>query len=63
VSTQVRRGVQKISLPMVLEIIEQQEFGPAAPPIPDTAAKRRLALVTAAKAVAMALTPGIDPIK
>jgi hypothetical protein len=60
---QVRRSVPKISLPMVLELVEAQEWGPSAPRIPPSAAKDRLAEVTAAKAVAMALTPGIDPIK
>jgi cell division protease FtsH len=59
----VRRSVPKISLPMVLELVEAQEWGPSAPRIPPSAAKDRLAEVTAAKAVAMALTPGIDPIK
>lgn len=53
----------KITLPMVLELVEAQEWGPSAPKIPPTAAKERLAHITAAKAVAMALTPGLDPIK
>lgn len=48
---------------MVLELIEAQEWGPSTPKIPYTAAKERLAHITAAKAVAMALTPGLDPIK
>jgi hypothetical protein len=60
---QVRRSVPKITLPMVLELVEAQEWGPSAPKIPPTAAKERLAHITAAKAVAMALTPGLDPIK
>ena len=59
----VRRSVDKITLPMVLEVIEAQEWGPSAPRIPPSEAKERLALVTAAKAVAMALTPGVEPIK
>ncbi|KIZ04815.1 cell division protease FtsH [Monoraphidium neglectum] len=59
----VRRGVEKITLPMVLEVIEAQEWGPGAPKIPPSEAKDRLALVTAAKAVALALTPGVEPIK
>lgn len=53
----------KITLPMVLELIEAQEWGPTTPKIPYTAAKERLAHITAAKAVALALTPGLDPIK
>lgn len=53
----------KITLPMVLELIEAQEWGPSAPKMPYTAAKERLAHITAAKAVALALTPGLDPIK
>jgi cell division protease FtsH len=48
---------------MVLEIIETQQHGPSAPPIPPSEAKWRLALITAAKAVAFALTPGLEPIK
>lgn len=48
---------------MVMELVEAQEWGPSAPRIPPSAAKNRLAEVTAAKAVAMALTPGIEPIK
>jgi cell division protease FtsH len=48
---------------MVLELIEAQEWGPSTPKIPYTAAKDRLAHITAAKAVALALTPGLDPIK
>lgn len=55
--------MDKISLPMVLEVIEAQEWGTTAPRIPESEAKARLAYVTAAKAVAMALTPGIEPIK
>lgn len=39
-----------------------QEWGTVAPKIPPSEAKNRLALVTAAKAVALALTPGLDPI-
>lgn len=60
---QVRRSVPKITLPMVLELIEAQEWGPSTPKIPYTAAKDRLAHITAAKAVALALTPGLDPIQ
>jgi cell division protease FtsH len=44
---QVRRGVEKITLPMVLEVIEAQEWGPGAPKIPPSEAKDRLALVGA----------------
>ncbi len=49
---QVRRSTEKISLPMMLDIIENQEWGPSAARIPPSEAKNRLALVTAAKAVA-----------
>jgi hypothetical protein len=59
----VRRATDKITLPMVMEVIEAQEWGPSAPRIPPSEAKSRLAFVTAAKAVAMALTPGLEPIK
>lgn len=60
---QVRRSVDKISLPMVLELIEGINWGTAADKLPPSEAKNRLALVTAAKAVALALTPGVDEIK
>lgn len=59
----VRKSVQTISLPMVLDIIENLNFGPTSPKIPPSEAKNRLAIVTAAKAVAFALTPGVDVIK
>lgn len=63
VCLQVRRSVEKITLSMMLELVEAQEWGPSAPRIPASEAKNRLSLITAAKAVALALTPGIDPIK
>jgi len=59
----VRRGVDKISLPMVMELVEGLNWGTRAARIPPSEAKDRLAMVTAAKAVAFALTPGLDPIK
>ncbi|GLC47538.1 hypothetical protein PLESTB_001403000 [Pleodorina starrii] len=59
----VRRNVPTISLPMVLELVEGLDWGDKAPRIPESEAKDRLALVTAAKAVAFALTPGLEPIK
>lgn len=37
--------MEKISLPMVLEVIEAQEWGAGAPRIPASEAKDRLALV------------------
>ena len=43
----VRRNVDAITLPMVLELIEAQEWGPSAPRIPASEAKTRLARVTA----------------
>lgn len=49
--------------PPQTQLIEAQEWGPSAPRIPPSEAKNRLAAVTAAKAVAMALCPGIEPIK
>jgi len=59
----VRKRTPKISLPMVLELIETLNFGGTAPKLPDGEAKRRLAAITAAKAVAFALTPGVDVIR
>lgn len=50
-----RRGCRPHARPL-------QEWGSVAPKIPPSEAKNRLALVTAAKAVALALTPGLDPI-
>lgn len=45
----VRRNVDKISLPMVLELVEGINWGARSPKIPPSEAKDRLALVTAAK--------------
>ncbi|GFR40632.1 hypothetical protein Agub_g1214 [Astrephomene gubernaculifera] len=59
----VRRSVPAISLPLVMELVEGLNWGEKAPRIPDSQAKDRLALVTAAKAVAFALTPGLEPVK
>ncbi|PNH06599.1 ATP-dependent zinc metalloprotease FtsH [Tetrabaena socialis] len=59
----VRRNVPAITLPLVLELVENLNWGEKAPRIPDSEAKDRLAMVTAAKAVAFALTPGLEPIK
>ncbi|KAG2494742.1 hypothetical protein HYH03_006989 [Edaphochlamys debaryana] len=59
----VRRSVPAINLPLVLELVQGLNWGDQAPRIPESEAKDRLALVTAAKAVAFALTPGLEPIK
>lgn len=59
----VRRNVSQISLPMMLELVEGINWGVAAGRIPASEAKDRLALVTGAKAVALALTPGLERIK
>ncbi len=48
---------------MVLDLVEAAEWGPSAPAIPPSPAKDRLAGATAAKAVALALTAGVEPIK
>jgi len=58
----VRRSVDKISLGMALELVEGIDWGMRTPKIPSGEAKDRLALVTAAKAVAFALTPGMEKI-
>lgn len=54
----VRRSVPDITLPLVMELVEGINWGQPAPRLPSGEAKNRLALVTAAKAVAFALTPG-----
>ncbi len=54
----VRRNVSKISLPMMLELVEGINWGTAVGKIPPSESKNRLALITGAKAVAFALTPG-----
>ena len=59
----VRRNVDKISLPMVLEIVEGVNWGTKYPKIPPSESKDRLALITAAKAVTFALTPGMERLK
>lgn len=59
----VRRSVPRITLPLVLDLVDHLEHGLPAGKLPDSAAKQRLATVTAAKAVAFALTPGLERIK
>jgi cell division protease FtsH len=58
----VRRDEPCITLPLLMELVELQEWGPPTRRIPATPAKRRLAHLTAAKAVAYALTPAIEAI-
>jgi len=59
----VRRSVPKITLPLVLDLVEGSANGLPGGRLPPSEAKNRLALVTAAKAVAFALTPGLERIK
>jgi ATP-dependent Zn protease len=58
----VRRDEPCVTLPLLMELVELQEWGPPTRRIPQTPAKRRLAHLTAAKAVAYALTPAIEAI-
>lgn len=59
----VRKSMERITLPLMLEIIDNYEHGEEVPRLPAGEGKNRLALTTAAKAVAYALTPGCDAIK
>lgn len=59
----VRRNVESITLPMMVDIIEGINWGERAGKIPPSEAKGRLAAITAAKGVSLALTPGVEWIK
>lgn len=60
---QVRHQKEVIDLPLIQEAIDKRELGLATARLPDTPAKRRLALVQAARAVAMAITPGVPQLE
>ena len=60
---QVRHQKESIDLALIQEAVDKRELGLATGRLPDSAAKRRLALVEAGRAVALALTPGIPPLE
>ena len=60
---QVRHQKLAIDLPLIQEAIDKRQLGLATGRLPDSEAKRRLALVEAGRAVALALTPGIPPLE
>lgn len=59
----VRKNKSEIDFGIMLEAMEKVKYGLPQSPLPDGEAKRRLTLVHAARSVALAVTPGIPPIK
>lgn len=60
---QVRRDSPDIDLPILKEAMDKVRLGLRHTPLPDSPAKRRYAVVEAARAVAFALTPGLPPLE
>eukprot|EP00884_Botryococcus_braunii_P006727 jgi/Botrbrau1/16055/Bobra.7_2s0029.1 len=58
----VRKQRAEISLDLIREAMDRRSLGLPMGRLPDSEAKRRVALITAARAVTLALTPGIPPI-
>ena len=59
----MRKQEQEISLQLINEVMDKKGLGSAGPRLPNTQAKRHLALSAAAKAVVIALTPGMPPLQ
>lgn len=59
----VRKNKSEIDFTIMLEAMEKVKYGLPQSPLPDGEAKRRMTLVHAARSVALALTPGVAPIK
>lgn len=55
--------MQEISLALVREVMDKRVMGLAGTPLPESPAKRRLAAVSAARAVVISLTPGLPPLQ
>lgn len=60
---QVRRDKGEIDLQIINEVMDKKVLGSAASRLPESAAKRQLALISAARAVVIALTPGMPQIQ
>lgn len=48
---------------LIREVMDKKVMGLAGNPLPDSTAKRRLALVSAARAAVICLTPGMPPLQ
>ena len=59
----VREGKRGIDMPVILEAMDKVKLGLPGRPLPENEGKRRFALVQAAKAVAVALTPAMPQIE
>lgn len=59
----VRRDSPTLTLDVLKEAMDKVRLGLPHTPLPDSDAKRRFALVEAARAVAFALTPGLPPLE
>ena len=60
---QVRKDEKEISMEIVNEVMDKKILGLAASRLPDSPAKEHLARVVAARAVVIALTPGMPPLQ
>lgn len=59
----MRRDKLEIDLQIINEVMDKKVLGSASTRLPDSPAKRRLALIAAAKAVVIALTPGMPQLQ
>ena len=62
-AVQVRKEQTEISLALIREVMDKRVMGTAGSRLPDSEAKRRLAMVAAARAVVVATTPGMPPLQ
>ncbi len=62
VGAQVRKDAQQIDMALIREAMDKRALGLPSPKLPDSEAKRRMATVQAARAVATCLTPGLPPL-
>ena len=60
---QVRKDLPEINMQLIREVMDKRVIGMASKPLPDSIAKRRMAVTVAARAVAVALTPGLPPLQ
>ena len=60
---QVRKEQTEISMALIREVMDKRVMGTAGSRLPDSEAKRRLAMVAAARAVVVATTPGMPPLQ
>lgn len=60
---QVRKDEPEISMEIINEVMDKRNLGLAASRLPESPAKQQLARIVAARAVVVALTPGMPPLQ